>query len=196
MRTKLLEERNYGPPAVKCGPRSRGSKWNQAPKSRLKLLSNGRSSQVHRRNVNVQTLRRAIHLHFTPLRYSAYLMSAFSTLALVLACLGVYAVISYLVAERTHDIGIRVALGASSAQVSSAVLGESVRLVAAGLVIGLLGAVALARLLSHLLFGVSAMDIPPYLASAAVFLLVGLAAAWFPARRAMRVDPLVALRQL
>lgn len=146
--------------------------------------------------VNVQTLRRAIHLHFTPLRYSAYLMSAFSTLALVLACLGVYAVISYLVAERTHDIGIRVALGASSAQVSSAVLGESVRLVAAGLVIGLLGAVALARLLSHLLFGVSAMDIPPYLASAAVFLLVGLAAAWFPARRAMRVDPLVALRQL
>ena len=145
---------------------------------------------------NVRTMRRAIHDHYTGLRYSAYMMTVFSALALLLACMGVYAVISYLVAERTHEIGIRMALGASSAQVSASVLRQSLRLIAVGLGIGILGAVALARLLSSLLFGVTALEIPPYIGSVIIFVLVGLAAAWFPARRAMRVDPLIALRQL
>lgn len=144
----------------------------------------------------VKTLDRGIHEHFTGLRYSAYLMTAFSLLALVLSCLGVYAVISYLVAERTHEIGIRMALGASAAQVSGAIVRQSLTLMAAGLVVGVLGAIGLARLLSHMLFGISPADLPPYFLASGLFLVVGLAAAWFPARRAMRVDPLVALRQL
>jgi putative ABC transport system permease protein len=145
---------------------------------------------------NVKTMRRAIHDHYTGLRYSAYMMTVFSALALLLACMGVYAVISCLVAERTHEIGIRMALGASYTQVTGSVLRQSLRLIAVGLGLGILGAVALAEGLSSLLFGVSALEVPPYAGAVIIFLLVGVAAAWFPARRAMRVDPLIALRQL
>jgi putative ABC transport system permease protein len=145
---------------------------------------------------DVKTLDRGIHEHYTGLRYSAYLMTAFSVLALVLSCLGVYAVISYVVAERTHEIGIRMALGASARQVSGAVVRQSVLVMTAGLMVGIVGAIGLARLLSHLIFGVSAADLAPYLLASGLFLIVGIGAAWFPARRAMRVDPLIALRQL
>jgi putative ABC transport system permease protein len=145
---------------------------------------------------SVMTLDRGIHEHYTGLRYSAYLMTAFSVLALVLSCLGVYAVISYVVAERTHEIGIRMALGASARQVSGAVIRQSVAVMSAGLLVGIAGAIGMARLLSHLIFGVSAADLTPYLLASGLFLMVGIGAAWFPARRAMRVDPLIALRQL
>ena len=142
------------------------------------------------------TLERGLYEHFTALRYTSSLMGAFGAIATLLACIGIYGVISYVVAERTREIGIRMALGASASQVRRSVLRSSLQLVAAGLAAGVAGAVALAQLLSSLIFGIQPAEAAPYLLTAFVFLVVGLVAAWLPARRAMRVDPMVALRQL
>ena len=146
--------------------------------------------------VEVRTLERGIHEHFTALRQSSSLMGIFGVLATVLACMGIYGVISYAVAERTREIGIRMALGASTSQVRSSVLRSSTRLVCLGLIVGVAGAMALARLLSALIFGIQPADAAPYLLTIVLFLAVGMVAAWLPARRATRVDPMVALRQL
>ncbi|MBL8229677.1 MAG: ABC transporter permease [Bryobacterales bacterium] len=146
--------------------------------------------------VEVRTLARGIYQHYTPLRYTATLMGAFSGLALVLACIGIYAVISYVVAERTHEIGIRMALGATQAQVRGDVLTRSMKLVGIGLVIGITGASGLAYMLSNVIYGVALTDVTPYLVAISLFIGAGLLAAWVPARRATRIDPMIALRQL
>jgi putative ABC transport system permease protein len=108
---------------------------------------------------------------------------------------GIYGVMAYLVAQRTNEIGIRVALGARPADVASLVMGQSMRLVGAGIVLGLLGALALTRLMSSLLFGVSPNDPVTFAAVSGVLAAVSFLAGWLPARRASRIDPLVALRQ-
>jgi putative ABC transport system permease protein len=146
--------------------------------------------------VEVRTLERAIYQHYTPLRYTAALMGGFSLLALGLACLGIYAVISYIVAERTHEIGIRMALGATASQVRGEVLLRSLKLVVIGLGIGIAAACGLAYLLSNLIYGVALTDVTPYLLAIALFIASGMAASWMPARRATRIDPMIALRQL
>ncbi|HJP93196.1 MAG TPA: ABC transporter permease [Pyrinomonadaceae bacterium] len=127
-------------------------------------------------------------------RFNALLFSVFAALALVLAVTGVYGVLSYSVSQRTHEVGIRMALGAGSRDVLRLFMGQGMRLVLLGLAIGIGGAFALTRLLSTLLFGVSTTDKTTFVVVAIGLALVGLVACYLPARRATRVDPLVALR--
>jgi len=125
---------------------------------------------------------------------TAQVMGTLSLLALVLASVGIYGVVAYMVSERTHEIGIRMALGARQRDVFRLVLRQGMRLVGIGLVIGLAAAVGVMRLLASILFGVTPTD-PLTYASVTVFLLgVAAAASYLPARRAMRVDPMIALR--
>jgi predicted permease len=128
-------------------------------------------------------------------RFLAQLLGIFATVALVLAAIGTYGVLAYTVAERRREIGIRMALGAESQGVLAMVLRQGMVLAVAGVLVGLAGAVAVTRLASTLLFGVGATDPITFAAVSAFMLLVALAACIFPARRATKVDPLVALRQ-
>jgi putative ABC transport system permease protein len=127
-------------------------------------------------------------------RFNAILFSIFAVLALVLAATGVYGVLSYSVSQRTQEVGIRMALGAGTRDVLRLFIGQGMRLVLLGLVIGLGGAFALTRLMSSLLFGVSTTDTLTFVAVGVGLSIVGVAACYLPARRATRVDPLVALR--
>ena len=129
-----------------------------------------------------------------PRRLVAALLTAFAVPALLLAALGIYGVIAYLVSRRTQEIGIRVALGASRAQVIRLVLARGLRLVLAGIVLGAAGALAGTRLLEAQLYGVGAADPATFIAAALVLAAVGLAASYLPARRAAALDPMRALR--
>lgn len=142
----------------------------------------------------VETLASQLDVSLTPERLIARLSSLFGVLALVLVCLGLYGVMAYDIARRTHEIGIRMALGAARLDVLRLVIGRGLRLVLIGLGLGLAGALALTRLVRGLLFGVSASD-PLVLAGVTTLLLfVALLACWIPARRATKVDPMMALR--
>ena len=131
---------------------------------------------------------------FLLFRLAAGLAAALGLLGLTLAIVGVYGVISYSVSQRTHEIGIRMALGAQRAEVLQMILRQGFVIVAAGLALGCLSAFAAARLISNMLIGVSAADPATYSAVTLILALVALAACYVPARRAMRVDPMVALR--
>ena len=122
------------------------------------------------------------------------LLSTFAAMALILAAAGIYGVLSYVVAQRTREIGIRMALGARRSNVLGMVLREGLGLLALGVVLGLGGAMALTRLLQSLLYAVSPTDPGTYAAVVALLSAVTLAACLVPARRATRVDPLEALR--
>ncbi|MEK6325693.1 MAG: FtsX-like permease family protein [Acidobacteriota bacterium] len=122
------------------------------------------------------------------------MLGIFASLALVLASVGIYGVIAYSVTQRTHEIGIRVALGAQSSHVIKLVVGRGMAVVLAGVAIGLAGSLALTRVMTSLLYGVSTTD-PMTLAVVPVVLVaVALLASYIPARRATRVDPMIALR--
>jgi putative ABC transport system permease protein len=127
-------------------------------------------------------------------RFRTTLLSLFGAAALLLAAIGIYGVLAYTVAQQTREIGIRMALGAHPARVLRLVLGRGLRLAGAGTAIGVLAALLLTQLLSSLLFDVSATDPLTFAAVAALLLGVALLACYVPARRAMRVDPMVALR--
>jgi putative ABC transport system permease protein len=127
-------------------------------------------------------------------RFRTAVLVAIATLAVVMAIVGLYGVIAYSVAQRTREIGIRVALGAHRRDVVGMVLREGLRLAVAGIVAGAIGALAASRILSGLLYGIAATDPASFVLAGGALLVVALFAAYIPARRAMRVDPLVALR--
>jgi putative ABC transport system permease protein len=127
-------------------------------------------------------------------RFSMLLLGLFATIALLLAAVGLYGVIGYSVSQRTQEIGVRLAVGASRGRVLGMIIGQGLRLVGAGTVIGLAGALILARLVSTLLFEVTPFDPPSYAGTVLTLISVAILACWFPARRALRVDPIAALR--
>ena len=126
-------------------------------------------------------------------RFDTILMSIFATAALLLAGIGLYGVISYSVTQRTHEIGVRMALGASRRDVMKLVVGQGMMLTIAGVIIGLAGALGLTRLISSMLFEVAATDPLTFLAVPLSLITVSFLASYVPARRATRIDPLTAL---
>ncbi len=143
---------------------------------------------------NVQTLDEVISNSYAARRLSMILLGVFAALALVLACVGIYGVISYLVGQRTHEIGVRMALGAEGGDVMRLVLGHGASMALVGVAIGIAAALGLTRLMASQLFGVSPHDPLTFAGVAVLLFVVAVAACYIPARRAMRVDPIVALR--
>jgi putative ABC transport system permease protein len=127
-------------------------------------------------------------------QFNMVLLSLFAALAVLLAAIGIYGVMAYNVTQRAHEIGVRLALGAHPRQVLRLVLGEGLAMTAIGVLLGIAGGLALTRLLQSYLYEVKPTDLPAFLSTALFLGLVALAACWIPARRAMRLDPLVALR--
>ena len=127
-------------------------------------------------------------------RFNMWLMTVFAGSALLLAAIGIYGLLAYSVEQRTHEIGIRVAMGAEASQVRRMVVREGMRLALAGIAIGLAAAFALARSIASFLYGVEAWDPMAFTVVPLVLVAVALVAVWLPARRASRVDPIVALR--
>jgi ABC-type antimicrobial peptide transport system permease subunit len=141
-----------------------------------------------------QTMDEIISDSISDRKFSMVLLGTFAALALLLSSIGIYGVISYLVGERTHEIGIRMALGAQRKNVLTLVLGEGMKLVLLGASIGIAAALGLSRLMAGMLYGVSATDPLTFAAVPTVLLGVAMLACYIPARRAMRVDPMTALR--
>ncbi len=143
---------------------------------------------------NIQTMNEVLGASASARRFNTGLLIAFACVALVLAALGVYGTMAYTVSRRTHEIGLRMALGADERNVLAMIVRQGFGLIAAGIGVGFVGALGLTRLMSSLLFGVEATDPATFVAVAGVLMLVALTATYLPARRATRVDPLVALR--
>lgn len=165
------------------------------------LLSNARPISQAVESVNSQivvygtkTMTEIVAESLAAKRFAMILLGIFAVLATVLASVGIYGVISYVVGQRTHEIGIRMALGAEPATVLTMMLGQAGRLALIGVVIGLVASLGLMRLMSSMLFGVSTHDPLTFLAVALLLTTVAIAACYVPARRATRVDPVVALR--
>jgi putative ABC transport system permease protein len=142
----------------------------------------------------VQTMDEVIRESTAARRFSVYLFVAFAALAVTLAAIGIYGVISYSVAQRTHEIGIRVALGARPGDLLRQVLGQGLLLIGTGVAIGILGALVLTRFLASLLYEVRPIDPVTFIVVSLVLTTVALLASYVPARRATKVDPMVALR--
>jgi len=142
----------------------------------------------------VQTLSEMVSDSSREKRFVALLLALFAAVALALASVGIYGVVSYSVSQRTREIGIRMAFGAEVRNVLGMVLREGLRLVIAGVAVGLLGAWALSRYLTSILYAVRATDLATYILAALLMTAVALVAALVPARRATKVDPMVALR--
>jgi putative ABC transport system permease protein len=141
-----------------------------------------------------QTLDDALSASLSERRFSLEMVALFAMTALLLAGLGIYGTISYLVSERTHEIGVRLALGAQRGKILEMVLRQGLGLVIGGAAVGLVGALIASHLMAGLLYGVRPTDPITFVGVTLVLTIVALVACYIPARRAMRVDPLVALR--
>jgi ABC-type antimicrobial peptide transport system permease subunit len=143
---------------------------------------------------NVKTMDQVFTAAVSRERFQTLLLTLFAALALVLACVGLYGVISYAVARRTHEIGVRMALGAQPRDVLRLVLRQGMTLTFAGLVVGIAGALAVTRVMADMLYGVTATDAVTFVSVGALLIVVAFLACYVPARRATKVDPLIALR--
>ena len=162
-------------------------------------LAAGITDVVHKMDpslpiAHITTMDGLISDSVSPRRFSAVLVGIFAALALLLAPIGIYGVMSYTISQRTQEIGVRMALGAQLTNVRAMILGQTLRLTLIGVGLGLAGAFVLARSLASLLFGIGTYDPVTFLGVAFLQITVALAASYVPARRAMRVDPIVALR--
>jgi putative ABC transport system permease protein len=143
---------------------------------------------------NINTMEQVVNESMVLNRFSMYLLAVFSIIALVLAAVGIYGVMSYSVTQRRHEIGVRIALGAQRTDVIKMIVKQGMGLALLGVGIGLLAALGLMRLIASLLYGVSANDLLTFGATALLLSLVALMASYFPALRATKVDPIIALR--
>jgi ABC-type antimicrobial peptide transport system permease subunit len=152
--------------------------------------------QIDPRDViyNVQTMQEVVATSYAARRLTMILLTGLAALAIMLACVGIYGVVSYLVGQRTPEIGIRMALGAQRRDILALVLGEGTRMALIGALVGMAASLALTRLMAKQLFGVSAHDPLTYASVAFVLILMAIAACFVPARRAMQMDPMKSLR--
>jgi putative ABC transport system permease protein len=142
----------------------------------------------------IRPLKQIIAASVAERRFQMLLLTLFAVGALFLAAVGLYGVMAHMVTQRTHEIGVRMALGAQHRDVLRLVIGRGMTLVMAGLAIGIAAAIAVTQLLTHQLFGVTAADPVTYGSVSLLFVTIGLLACWLPARRAAKVDPMEALR--
>jgi len=143
----------------------------------------------------VRTMDQLAHESLALQRFLMLLFGIFAAVALVLACIGIYGVMAYLTGQRVPEIGVRMALGASPAQVMRGVLRQSSGMIVFGAIVGMAGAVAAGRVLAHAVSGMSGLDAMTVAIMTAVLATAALAASYVPARRASRIDPVLALRQ-
>ena len=143
---------------------------------------------------NVRMMEEVIAQSVASRRFVLLLFGMFAGLALLVATIGIYGVLSASVSQRTRELGVRIALGATTSHVRRLIIGKGLKLVLSGLVIGLVSALALKRVIGKLLFGVSPTDPTTFLVIGLLMIAVALLACWIPARRATKVDPLLALR--
>jgi predicted permease len=197
-----LQEQIYSPflqipDAVWSGPPQAGVVLRSAG-SPLGMVGAVREAIVKLNSQNVmyeaRTMEAIVAESLAARRFSMILLGIFATLALLLSSIGIYGVISYVVGQRTREIGIRIALGAQRSTVLWLVLGEGMKMAIIGVVVGIVAAAGLTRLMSQLIYGVSAADPVTFAGVIIVLTAVAFAACYVPARRAMRVDPMVALR--
>src|SRR5205807_2004619 len=142
----------------------------------------------------IATMEQLVSVSVAQPRFRTVILTAFSVLALVMASIGIYGVMNYLVIQRTREFGIRLSIGATQGDVLRLVLRRAAVLIGAGLCLGLAGSVLLVRLIAKLLYGVTPLDPLTFLAVAMLLSAIALSASYIPARRATRVDPMVALR--
>jgi putative ABC transport system permease protein len=143
---------------------------------------------------NVRTMEQIVSQSVAPRRFSMLLLAVFAVVALALAVIGIYGMLSYAVAQRTREIGLRMTLGAQRTDVMRLVIGHGMKLALAGVVLGLIASFALTRTMKNLLFGVSATDPITFVSITVLLAVVAFVACWIPARRATKVDPILALR--
>jgi ABC-type antimicrobial peptide transport system permease subunit len=143
---------------------------------------------------NVTTLAAQVSNSMGPQRLISALTGFFGIVGLALACVGLYGIMAYSVARRTHELGVRMALGAQKGEILKMIMAHGLRLTLIGLAIGAAGALALTRLMTNLLYGVRPSDPLTFTAVSLLLMMVALLACYIPARRAMKVDPMVALR--
>jgi len=144
---------------------------------------------------DVMTMRQALHERTIGLQYLAAIMATFAAIALLLATVGLYALITYFVAQRRHEIGVRMALGASARDVVRLTVGQALRLTVVGTAIGFVLSVALSRLMQAGLLGIASSDSRIVVAFAAILIAASVLAGYLPARRAAAIDPMTALRR-
>jgi ABC-type antimicrobial peptide transport system permease subunit len=153
-----------------------------------------RAADPNLRMLKVRPLETVVEDSYAQARVVSGLLGAFAVLAMVLAAVGLYGILAFWVAQRTRELGIRSALGATPHQLLRMVIGQGLRLATVGLAVGLLGAVLVARALSAMLYGISTYDPLIFIGAPAMLLVIALAASWLPAASAMRVAPNEALK--
>src|ERR1039458_3114957 len=170
--------------------RANSNALNLAPSARLAVDAVDSDQPVY----DIQTMEQRLAASTSPRRFNMFLLGIFAAIALVLAAGGTYGVMSYYVTQQTHDIGIHMAMGANQSRVLSLVMGKGLVILLSALTIGVTVALAVSHVMSGLLFGISSLDPTSIFGASALLTMVGLLACYIPARRASRVDPMVALR--